>query len=769
MKSAVALAHSASKSGRVDTVKDHLESVAKRAAEYAEAFGAAEEARLAGLLHDLGKYGVLFQRRLEDKEAGIDHWSAGAWQAVSQYRSIAAALAVQGHHVGLRRAGKDDLGGLSPIKLKEHHPDGLRLSEPDPGVLLDMMKQDGLIAAEATEKLYNHVKYLKEEGLRAAAMLDVRMLFSALVDADFVETEAHFDAVGTEKHYRESGPALESGRALEVLLAHVRKLAQESQAAEHVNALRQDLFGACLSAASSPQGLFTLTAPTGAGKTLSMLAFALKQAVMYNLRRIVVVIPYLSIIEQTVKVYADLFSGHFGDNYVLEHHSLAGTHGMDDDREGIKPVQRLLAENWDAPIVVTTSVQFFESLFANRPSACRKLHRLARSVVLFDEAQTFPARLAVPTLATLSRLAERYGASVVFSTATQPAFSHLHESVAKYCACGWQPQEIVPANLRLFDRARRTEVKWPDLDSATSWDSVARQIASDDHKQVLCIVNLKRHALDLVARLEILGCSEDEIFHLSTSMCPAHRRLVLYCTRRRLRQGKPCRLVSTQCVEAGVDFDFPTVFRAWGPLDSIAQAAGRCNRNGRREVGTVHLFVPESESGRSYPDGSYEQAAGVAGVLLRMAGSVKLDIHDPGLFREYYRRLYDISRPENMLKELSEAVQGQDFKETAKLYQVIPGDTINVLVPWKAKMREYEKLADEVRRTGITRSWILRARPYTIGLYRPKRDAPVSRWLEPVVARYDRGEEDWFIYLNAEHYKPKTGLTVPDAMECIIG
>jgi CRISPR-associated helicase Cas3 len=632
--------------------------------------------------------------------------------------------------------------------------EGRRLSTPGVGAADELH----LPAADALpESLYDHAI-----AHHAATMLDVRMLFSALVDADFIETEAHFDAKSGTRQYRDRSPALEPSHALDVLLTYIEKVAQESQAATGVNSLRADLLNACLECASGPQGRFTLTAPTGSGKTLSMLAFALKHAAQHNLRRVVMVIPYLNIIDQTARVYREILKPVFGDGYVLEHHSLAGTHGDDDGAAGVGESQRLQAENWDAPVIVTTSVQFLESLFSNRPSACRKLHRLAQSVILFDEVQTLPTGLAIPTLATLSRLVERYQATVVFATATQPAFSHLHDKVKEYCACGWQPEEIVPAALRLFDRARRTKVFWPEPEHRTRWDELAGSLASDDCRQSLCIVNLKRHALELFQKLRDRKVDEDSLFHLSTNMCPAHRRVVLDEVRQRLNDGLPCRLVSTQCVEAGVDVDFPVVYRAWGPFDSIAQAAGRCNRNGLLGSGEVRVFVPDDER---YPPGAYEQAAAVTRVI---AGTRALDFDDPAMFLEYFRQLYGIARPEDRNPELADAILRKDFADVARLYRVIEQDAVNVLVPYQPV--EFKKLAEGARGyVGLTRDWILRARPYAVSLYRPKRGAPIRDRIVPLPAGRGEESDDWFEYVgDAKDYDPKTGLIVAGPIERLL-
>lgn len=753
------LAHSPSKSGRTDTVVDHLQSVAKRAVEFTSSFGAADEARLAGLLHDLGKYGELFQMRLRDQAEHIDHWSAGAWQSLSyRKQGLATALAIQGHHIGLQKAEKAALSILDPVKWDPRMHDGWRLSETNMESLLRQMTLDGLTPTVPNDSLYDY------DGKNVSAMLDVRMLFSALVDADYLETEAHFNAVGNQKLYRPSGPLLEPERALSVLLAHIEKLQRESNAADLVNSLRADLLTACLDASAKHQGAFTLTAPTGSGKTLSMLAFALKHAVKHNLRRVVMIIPYLNIIDQTAKVYRTIFTPVFGADYIIEHHSLAGTRGEDEVQDVGEDRRHELSENWDAPIVVTTSVQMLESLFGNRPSACRKLHRLAHSVIMFDEVQTLQTALVIPTLAALSRLVERYQATTVFATATQPAFNHLGQHVKKYCACGWQPSEIVPSELKLFDHARRTTIEWPHLDTHTSWNELAGRLAGDECKQVLCVVNLKRHALLLFQKLRKILGSDANLFHLSTSMCPAHRKVVLDEIRLLLDGGRPCRLVSTQCVEAGVDVDFPVAFRAWGPLDSIVQVAGRCNRNGRLpQPGSVNVFVPEEDV---YPPNGYGQAASVARVLYRgKPGGPNLD--DPELYSEYYRQLYAIARPEDRSEALDDAIMRQDFAMVAELYRLIPDTTINVLVPYNANV--HSELAEQVHCDGIKRDWILRARPYTIGVYRPRRDAAIVRWLEPVMADRTRATEDWFIYLKAEHYDPKTGLVPPESMDCLIG
>jgi hypothetical protein len=505
-----------------------------------------------------------------------------------------------------------------------------------------------------------------------------------------------------------------------------------------------------------------------------MLAFALEHAKRHKLRRIVVVVPYLTIIEQTAREYSKVFAPHLGEalfsEYVLEHHSLAGTRREGgaapsveaDEEDELRRRQRELAENWDAPIIITTSVQFLESLFANHSVPCRKLHRLARSVILLDEVQTLPISLAVPTLATVSHLAAHYHASVVFSTATQPAFSHLHEHVKKFATSGWQPREVVPGSLQLFRRVRRVGPIPIDLNRPKTWQELAKNLASTPSGQALCILNLKRHALSVFSELKKLR--PQSVYHLSTNMCPRHREVVLGQVRERLVQAMPCLLISTQCVEAGVDVDFPVVYRAFGPFDAIVQAAGRCNRRGRLAEGTVHVFLPEEEA---YPDGSYRQAAAAARALLNKQGGLTVDIEDPELAAEYYRGLYDLARPAERKHDLTDALKRQDFVAVAGQYRIIDQDAINVLVPHDPTI--FSQLAEEIRQTRLNADWIRRARPHAISLFRPKHDAPIRSYLEAVPIGRNARAEDWFVYLNPEHYDSETGLVLPASQECLIG
>ena len=727
-------AHSGNDHGHWDPLRVHLRDVAERARDFADVFQGGDAAYLAGLVHDLGKYGDLFKERLRGNESGLDHWSAGASLCLERYRNCETALAVQGHHLGLQWWEKEELRKLLPANLEQSiRP--RRLTEKDSGILLARLQVDGLTLPAPIPAPLAGPKC-------AAAMLDVRMLFSALTDADYLSTEAHFNPEAAR--LREPAAELRAHDAADLLDRHLEALAARGDSSSVVAAIRRDLLEACRAAAEGGPGLFTLTAPTGAGKTLSTLAFALRHAVQNGLRRMVVVMPFLSIIDQTARVYREALAGMDAiERYILEHHSLAAETAEGQVESG--RLRGMLAQNWDAPIVITTSVQFLESLFSNSPAACRKLHRLAESVIVFDEVQTLPLKVVLPTLAALSHLSERYRTSVVFSTATQPAFRHLDKQVRQYCASGWTPREIVPAELRLFERAHRVSVTWPQRDERIGWEDLASRFAG--LSQVLCIVNLKRHARDLFHLIRPQW--GDGAFHLSTAMCPKHRAVVLGEVRARLEGGARCALVATQCVEAGVDLDFPAAFRALGPLDSIAQAAGRCNRNGKLEAGTLQVFVPEDEG---CPPGVYKQATDLTAALMNGEGGLSID--DPTVFERYFRTLYSIAPVEG--RELREFIQAKHFPEVRKHYRIIEQDSVNVLVAYDQE--EYEDLAAEARNKGLSRDWVTRARPFAVSCFR--RDAEA---MEPVPLKDRTNSGDWFLY--DRNYDSETGLEVPKELE----
>jgi len=605
------LAHTAPKHGGYpQSLIDHLRTVRDLAAQFAKPLGYEDEAGLAGLLHDCGKYGDLFQQRLQGKISHVDHWTLGAYWALKVH-AVAASMAIQGHHVGLQQFSTPFFQSLVDLtEGRSRGATGLVMSG-NTTEILTRFTQDGFAITSPDRRV---IQGYPDSRASVEFMLTVRFVYSCLVDADFLDTEAHFNQTADGlKAFREPPPNLDPERALKLVTDYVARLTATSTASPAIQRLRDAVWSSALTASEKPGDLWTLTAPTGSGKTLAMLAFALNHAKHFRKSRVIVALPYLNIIEQTAHVYHQVLA-EMGAHYVVEHHSLAERHAADQEGHG-----RLASDNWDAPIIVTTTVQLFESLFTHRPGKARKLHNLVDSVIVLDEIQTLPLPVVIPTVAALAALGKTYRATVVVGTATQPAFGHLQlESITQ---ARYEPQEIVSTLPPLPER-----VEWEIRDQLQSWDVVANELR--DYPSFLAIVNLKRHALALA---EALGEGDDDsFFHLSTNMCSLHRTHVLNRIRQRLEDGLPTHLISTQCVEAGVDVDFPAVYRAWGPLDSLIQAAGRCNREGRLpHPGRVVIFQPEDDA---YPSGPYQQATQIAKTLWR-EGIFRL--YEPEAMRYY--------------------------------------------------------------------------------------------------------------------------------------
>lgn len=770
------LGHSANDNGLgvAERLYDHLITVASRAAGFAVFFQAEEQAYAAGLLHDLGKYADQFIRRLRDRrEPSRDHWSAGAALLAAQFDKpnglgLVPAIAVLGHHAGLARHPRraDDfcrtLAGRFQAEKECFTETNLRL-------LLSRFHADGLSLPTVAHGLRTSVASY------AADMLDVRMLFSALVDADFLETEAHFNGnMLTPRRPRSDGPLLDLDMAIAALEKY-RGLVRQTHGQSPMAESREVVYRDCIEAARNAPGLFSLSAPTGAGKTLAMLAFALHHAKYHGLRRVVLVMPFLNIIEQAAAIYREVFSpaNGFHPNTVLEHHSLADivSDGSETDED-----RRLLAENWDAPIILTTNVQMLESLMAARPARCRKLHRLAKSVILFDEVQTLPLALVVPTLATLSRLTDPngpYSTSIVFATATQPAFDSLHRRlVDEFATAGWQPREIIHDPEPLYsEAARRVHVAWRHQQAMT-FDEVAQELRQE--RQVVCIVNLKRHAIDLTKTLLQFGTKG--LFHLSTNMCPAHRTRVLKEVVSRLADAKPVRLISTQCVEAGVDIDFPVVYRAMAPLEAIAQAAGRCNRHGIRSQGRLVVFKPQDDGKCLYAPG-YDKAAQAAENFVTQMELVNGSLDDaellnaPRRLHAYFEQFYRVTGRASAVcgdeEDIIRAIREGDFSEAARLYRLIDTDCINILVPYTRAVFDHlcERITHNNRQFPAVGDWFREAAPYAVSLFRPKPDSLEWCDLQPIQfsrCPVENDQAQWFSLLAPDRYDMRLGLTPRD-------
>jgi CRISPR-associated endonuclease/helicase Cas3 len=718
----------------------HLQNVAKLAMRFATPLDLVHEAELAALLHDLGKYAQRFQDRLRNPAIhGINHWAAGAAYA-AQTRHFGAAFAVDGHHTGIPPL--HGVGGLQQTVTKmatESYRIELTRCPEAVDSLLQRMQDDALPLPSLSPRPIND---------RFAETLRTRLLFSCLVDADFLDTEAHFDpGIGI----RRIVPELEPQRALQILREHLDQMNPVGD----LNRRRRDLVRDCLIAATLPPGLFNLTAPTGSGKTLSSLAFALQHIVHFNatlaeddprrFRRIIVVIPFTSIIEQTARVYRDLFEDAFGADYVLEHHSAvaprARKNDLDKDAEGERLRRaRLAAENWASPLVVTTSVQFFESLFSNRPSDCRKLHNIGRSVVLFDEVQTLPADLVPSLLSVVKLLTRDYGVSAIFMTATQPAFTAADAALPYE----WKPATIAFDENGLAEALRRTRIELPAKDCKMSWKRVAERLAAET--QSLCVVNTTSDARNLFNLLH--AHQDDGLFLLSSRLCPQHRREKLAIIRQRLLEGKPCRLVSTQVIEAGVDIDFPIAFRAMGPLDSIIQTAGRCNREGKSiEPRPVIVFRPEE---MKTPPGAYRVATAKTEEFLDRHPDAVNQLHRPDFYASYFRELYGLLGPQSVKADkVFAACETFDFPKAAEECDLIGEETRAVLVKWECGLELIEKLRIEKHLTAVE---CREAQRFSVNLYqREFVDAQIKGYVH-------QPAEDWDFWVWTSEYNEDYGL-----------
>jgi CRISPR-associated endonuclease/helicase Cas3 len=607
---------------------------------FAQPFQSGAWASLSGSLHDIGKARISFQNylrfcnNLEDADYDASdrtHSGAGAvWavQALSRHKvGRILAYVIAGHHAGL----PDWIGGETPCGSLSYRLGQEKDIEREPAVAAWILAHQMEWTATSLEPPWR----FGNDNMSDVCFW-IRMLYSCLVDADFLDTEAF---MASEKAAaRSQYPQL---RALSERFFTALNAKQREAKETPVNRIRVEIREACETAAESPRGLFSLTVPTGGGKTLSGTAFALRHALKHGMKRIIYVIPYTSIIEQT----ADVLRAFLGEENVVEHHS-----NFDPDRETQQ--SRLASENWDAPVIVTTNVQFFESLYASRSSRCRKLHNIADSVVILDEAQLLPPRLLLPCVEAMRQLVTHYGVSIVLSTATQPALPGL-ESV----------REIIPSDMNLYGRLKRVDIAFPKNRAVRqTWEEIAAEL--EQFGQVLCVVNTRKDCRDLHALMP------EGTIHLSATLCGEHRSHVIADIKAKLNEGRPVRVISTQLVEAGVDIDFPVVYRAFTGLPSIAQAAGRCNREGlSAEPGRVAVFMPPKPA----PRGELRIAEDTLTNLL----ATGLDAESPTSYPQFFKVFYSAQK-QNDLGKVFEGWLTKDardfqfqFREAAEAFRMI--------------------------------------------------------------------------------------------------
>lgn len=531
------------------SIKEHCENVAALAASFAEPFGGKEIAAYAGMLHDIGKYSSAFQRRINGSSEETDHSTAGAQVAFNERtkEGCVAAFCIGGHHAGLPNMGSqfDDASEGTLFGKLHRTPDAFD----------DYKKELTIISPTMPD-------WVKKDPY--SSYFFTKMVYSALVDADYLDTEKFVHGGKVERN---------SGEPISCLLNKLNKYVEPWKAPVlELNKKRSEIFQAAVSKAKEDKGLFSLTVQTGGGKTVTSAGFALNHAVAHGMDRVIVVVPYMSIIEQTQDVYEKIF----GKENVIAHYSNAEYHPSATGKD----YRYLATENWDIPVVLTTAVQFFESLYSNRPSKCRKLHNIANSVIIFDEAQMLPPHLIRPCVLAITQLVQHYGCTAVLCTATQPALNRIISSP------GFAPElsirELCPD--ALYSDPVFSRVKYKQVGKLSDTELAMRMLREE---QVLCVVNNRQQAKDLFDLIRGNGS-----FHLSTWMTPEHRRKTLAVIRERLIKGEVCRVVSTSLIEAGVDIDFPVVYRAKAGLDSIVQSGGRCNREGKRnpETSVVNVF-----------------------------------------------------------------------------------------------------------------------------------------------------------------------------------
>ena len=699
------LAHIAD-DGRTQTVKDHLTGTANLASEYANAFGAADQAELAGLAHDIGKYTAAFQLRLQGGRK-VDHATYGAYECFMR-RQLAAAFAAMGHHGHLTDGGgKGDTSDAGTFfgRIKRAKSGVL---DPDPIWRQEISLPKAAIPAWVNDRL---------EG-----MFFTRMLYSCLVDADYLDTEAFMDG-----HTRQ----MNDGPDIDALWSRLSGFISGWLPPKgELNTQRCAILERCISEGKTKgPGIFTLTVPTGGGKTVSSLAFALAHAKAHGLKRVIYVIPYTSIIEQTAETFRNIL----GNESVLEHHSnIQYDIAADGEADGNDLRMLRATENWDAPVVVTTAVQFFESLFASKPSQCRKLHSIAGSVVVFDEAQMLPLPYLRPCVWAISQLVKHYNVSAVLCTATQPALNPLLDEFLP----GTKPVELCPEQIFSASVFRRVTFQRA---GRLSWDELAQKM--NGQHQALCIVNARKSAQTIFSKLSGEGC-----FHLSTLMCPAHRQAQLAEIRRRLSSGLPCRVVSTSLVEAGVDVDFPAVYREEAGLDSVLQAAGRCNREGKRAAAESIVIVFQGED---RPPKLFDTQIEVG----RMVIERQTDLTSSQAVHDYFHELLEVKGQASQdQKDIMDMMAKQlfPFQSVAERFHIIDNVTRTVYIP----IGEGAALVDSLRHGERSRSLFRKLGRYGVSVYEGHfRSLDSAGALELL-------EDGSAVLLNLNLYSEQTGLSL---------
>jgi CRISPR-associated endonuclease/helicase Cas3 len=735
--------------GQWHDLQAHLIGTAELARRFAAPFGGGEVAYWLGALHDVGKAACVWQERLAavagtDRPVGVDHKALGTHIAI-QLGAGPLAMAIYGHHGGL--IDRTDLTPRVATRLREH-PANEASARRELACLLPDLPDSLRPLVPASW----HADPLTAE-------LAIRLCYSALVDADSLDTSAHFHCL--------SQPRVRGEADFDQLLALSEKRRAEllgNRSAAPVDRLREQVYTDCLRAADKAPGVFRLGAPTGAGKTMASAAFALRHAARHGKSRVIVAVPFLTITEQNAAVYRKLLNEDGAEPVVLEHHSQAN---FDDGKAG--RWARLAAENWDAPFVVTTFVRLFESLFGRKPSAMRRVHRLANAVIVLDEVQALPHRMLAPILDGLRQLVTHFNTTVVLSSATQPSFWSLKEFDGIECT------DLIPDTPTLVNDLRRVRFEW-QLDPRPTLSDIAEQAAAET--AALVVVNTTANAKAIFDRWREL-VPTGVAWHLSTRMCPAHRQRVLDHVRQLLGRKEPVLLVSTQLIEAGVDVDFPVVFRAMAPADSLLQAAGRANRDGHLAIGRVIIFDPAD-------GGEPPTYRSQVNCTTRHFGPTKADPDCPTTLERYYPDLYDVLRLDDAL-QVGQRIQAarrkwqfqtvsdgpeDDHGRNRKLaFRMIDDDGISVVTPQGAEtpdqQRELTALIERLRHDPLPEVATLRAlQPYTTNVHvSALRRVGVNALMAPILGTeiHQGALVEW-----RGEYDPDTGIEFDPHLEDFI-
>lgn len=723
--------------GDLEILENHLKRTSELAQEFAQEFNNEKIGKILGLIHDVGKRTENFQKVLSGKLTKIDHAIVGGillnninYCKSKKIREILSNI-VSSHHSNLDTLRNLNIPTFDPeLDITTEHKQYSVSSKKEFEEILNFIQNEKLLEKINKDEYFDIKDMSKNE-----IMFYTRMLFSCLVDADYCAS-AEFE----DKDYlnKIKNITLDTDYLINKLENYRKNIIKKSTSNKDLNKLRNLVYNDCVKMSNNGTNFFTLTAPTGTAKTLALLAFALNNAKKYNKKRIFIVLPFLSIIEQNVKVYKEVC----GDNYVLE----------DDSRTEFTEEQRIYSDRWDSPITVITSVKFFEALFKSKSTDCRKLHNLANSVIIFDESQTLPTELAGATISILNSLVKNYNTTVVFSTATQCDYSFRKD-------INWKPIEIISDIDNLYseyEKIKKIIINW-DINKLTSVDELTDGMIYKN--KPLAILNTKKQAKYVFDNL-ITKIPENECYYLTTQLCQAHRDDILNEIKMKLKNNEKSYVVSTQCIEAGVDIDMKGGYRELAPYPSIIQSAGRIQRNAL-SIGELTVFLPDWETNNKkiYPGTSYKNDA--SNVKDMLSVNPELNINELKNMKEYSRLMFNSSTGKKDDITLTNAIDMENFEKVSEKYKLINSLQNKIIVPYSKNINKYRELVNKIRNNDfcITKQDMKDAQSISVNYYK---EEDVLKYCERLYLsiKGDKYETSWFILDESlsKFYNNKTGL-----------